>query len=169
MESASFKTEYDNGLTKSGRVFGGILNNIERRKPSYRDDWCGGAIEKKISVTIYMWPIQLSPILAFGGLIGEITNQLSIQETFVDAVFSSVLICYILCRPLIVFGAIGPQWWCLHSIYLVKLCDWIDLPFLPMYSIVGCYSAIIMLLIAIFDLSCYMSWCTEFTDDIFSA
>jgi len=70
------------GLTRTGRLFGGLIDDIKRKAPFYKSDFTDAfAIQSVASVT-FLYFASLSPIITFGGLLGDATeNRLAALES----------------------------------------------------------------------------------------
>ena len=98
------KTRRDAGLVRSGRLFGGLINDIKRKKPHYLSDfrwqnalcwkgywlWCSlrdALSMQSVSTIIFLYFANLAPIVAFGGLLGDATdNRMASIEALVGFV-----------------------------------------------------------------------------------
>ena len=63
------------GLVRTGRLFGGLINDIKRKSPHYLSDFKDGLHSQCISSFLFLYFACLAPIIAFGGLLGEATEQ----------------------------------------------------------------------------------------------
>lgn len=61
-------------LKRTGRLFGGLVNDIKRRYPHYVSDFRDGLSFKCIMTTIFITFACLSPCIAFGGLLGSLSH-----------------------------------------------------------------------------------------------
>ena len=58
-------------LKRTGRIFGGLLNDIKRRYPHYISDMRDALNFKCLMATIFIFFACISPCIAFGGLLGQ--------------------------------------------------------------------------------------------------
>jgi hypothetical protein len=70
-------------------------------------------------------------------------------------------------QPLIVLGGTGPL--LIFTAILYRMCQDLNIPFLPTYAWVGFWTALLTIVLAVTDASCLMRYFTRFTDEIFAA
>ena len=123
------------GLVRTGRWFGGLVDDIKRKKPFYISDFFHAMHPQCISSFMFLYFACLAPIVAFGGLLGEatenriatieslisgnlITNDLNDKDTWhndqspiafsFSGLISGVLFGLFSGQPLILLGSTGP-------------------------------------------------------------
>ncbi len=156
------------GLEYSGRLFGGIIEDVRRRSACYLSDFRDGLASKSASSTLFLLFACLAPAVTFGGIMGlETAGQIGVVEMLVASAFCGII--YALCsgQPLIILGGVGPL--LVFTGILYRLSVDMQLPFLPTYGWVGFWTALLLVMMAITDASCLMRYFTRFTDEIFSA
>ena len=73
------------GLVRTKRFFGGLLNDIKRKKPFYLSDFLHGLHPQCLSSFLFLYFACLAPIVAFGALLGEATeNRIATIESLVS-------------------------------------------------------------------------------------
>ena len=73
------------GLVRSGRIFGGLIDDLKRKKPFYVSDFLHAVHPQCISSFLFMYFACLAPIVAFGGLLGEATeNRIATIESLIS-------------------------------------------------------------------------------------
>ena len=73
------------GLVRSGRIFGGLIDDIKRKKPFYISDFLHALHPQCISSFLFLYFACLAPIVAFGGLLGEATeNRIATIESLIS-------------------------------------------------------------------------------------
>lgn len=60
-----------NPLIRTGRPWGGLINDIKRRYPFYKSDVFDGLNGQCIAASIFMYFAALSAAITFGGLMGN--------------------------------------------------------------------------------------------------
>lgn len=161
-------TETGVGLEYSGRLFGGFIDDIRRRRACYASDFRDGLRSKSLSSTLFLFFACLAPAVTFGGIMGmETENQIGVVEMLVATAFCGIV--YALCsgQPLIILGGVGPL--LVFTGILYRLSSDMQLPFLPTYAWVGFWTGLLLLILSATDASCLMRYFTRFTDEIFSA
>jgi mannitol/fructose-specific phosphotransferase system IIA component (Ntr-type) len=154
-------------LEYSGRLFGGLIDDIRRRSACYASDFREGLRSKSISSTLFLFFACLAPAVTFGGIMGvETAGQIGVVEMLVASAFCGIA--YALCsgQPLIILGGVGPL--LVFTGILYRLSADMGLPFLSTYAWVGYWTALLLLILAVTDASCLMRYFTRFTDEIFS-
>ena len=79
----SMPTEQITGLIRTEKLFGGLINDIKRKKPHYFSDFLTFHYQY-LSSMLFIYFASLAPIIAFGGLMGKATgNRIAIIESLV--------------------------------------------------------------------------------------
>ncbi len=160
--------EAPEGLVYTGRLFGGLIDDVRRRLTHYVSDIRDGLNAKSLSTTIFMFFACLAPAVTFGGIMGAQTGgNIGVVEMLVATAACGIV--YALCsgQPLIILGGVGPL--LVFTAILFRLCGDLQVPFLPAYAWVGFWTALLLVILAATDASCLMRYFTRFTDEIFSA
>ena len=156
------------GLAYSGRLFGGLLADLRRRRPHYLSDFRDGLNGKCAASILFLVLACLAPAVTFGGVMAVQTDgQIGAIEMIVATAACGMI--YAICagQPLIILGGTGPL--LIFTAVLYGLCDDLSIPFLPTYAWVGLWTAALTILLAVTDASCLMRYFSRFTDEIFSA
>ncbi len=156
------------GLAYTGRLFGGLLDDIRRRWPHYAGDLRDGLHPKCLSSTLFLFFACLAPAVTFGGIMADQTGgQIGAVEMIVASAGCGIV--YALCsgQPLIILGGTGPL--LVFTAILYRMCQDLGIPFFPTYAWVGMWSAVLLVILAATDASCLMRYFTRFTDEIFAA
>ncbi|TMS09143.1 Anion exchange protein 2 [Larimichthys crocea] len=66
----------DDPLQRSGRPFGGLIRDVQRRYPKYLSDFKDALNSQCMAAVIFIYFAALSPAITFGGLLGEKTEGL---------------------------------------------------------------------------------------------
>lgn len=61
----------DDPLRRTGRPFGGLIRDIQRRYPKYLSDFRDALNPQCMAAVIFIYFAALSPAITFGGLLGE--------------------------------------------------------------------------------------------------
>jgi mannitol/fructose-specific phosphotransferase system IIA component (Ntr-type) len=156
------------GLTYTGRLGGGLRQDVARRWPHYLSDFRDGLSAKCVGSTLFLFFACLAPAVTFGGVMAFQTDgQIGAVEMIVASAFCGVVFALISGQPLVILGGTGPL--LVFTAILFRLCADLELPFLPSYGWVGLWSAGFLLILAVTDSSCLMRYFTRFTDEIFAA
>jgi hypothetical protein len=183
------KPPIDDPLRKTGRFWGGMINDLKRRLPMYKSDIKDGLNSETLAATLFLyfaglatgrwrwhswvnlnckWNCCFSTAITFGALIGSKTrNLVGISETLVSACFVGVIFHALASQPLVFVGTTGPL--ILFDDALMQFCDSMEINFLTIRLYVGFWLSIIALTMAAFEGSVYVRLFTRFTQEIFSA
>ena len=69
-------------LRRTGRLFGGLINDIKRRYPCYVSDLTDAISFKCVMATIFIFFACISPCIAFGGLLGQCCSLSDVMTVF---------------------------------------------------------------------------------------
>ena len=167
-EDEPARTVEDESLAYTGRLFGGMVQDVRRRWPHYRDDFREGLHFKVVSSTLFLFFACLAPAITFGGVMAIQTDgQIGVIEMILASAVCGVLYAIFSGQPLIILGGTGPL--LVFTAILFRMCGDLQIPFLPTYAWVGLWSMVLLIVMAITDAGCLMRYFTRFTDEIFSA
>uniref|UniRef100_A0A8B9JQP9 Solute carrier family 4 member 7 n=1 Tax=Astyanax mexicanus TaxID=7994 RepID=A0A8B9JQP9_ASTMX len=62
-------------LQRTGRVFGGLVNDVKRKAPFYWSDIVDGLSLQCVASVLFLYCACMSPVITFGGLLGEATRS----------------------------------------------------------------------------------------------
>lgn len=158
----------DDGLRYTGRLFGGITEDIKRKAIHYGSDFRDGLHSKVAGTTLFLYFAAIANAIAFGALTGLYTgNQIGIMEMLVVTAVGGIVFALLGGQPLTILGGTGPI--VIFTGLLYQACEQLNISFLATYAWVGIWSGILLLICAFTDASALMRFFTRFTDEIFSA
>lgn len=158
----------DDGLSRTGRFAGGLINDFKRRLPWYADDFRQGLHTKVLGSTLFLFFACLANAIAFGALTGFMTEgQIGTTEMMIATAVGGVAFALLSGQPLTILGGTGPI--VIFTALLYQTCKSLGLDFLPVYSWVGIWSGLLLIVLAVTDASALMRFFTRFTDEIFAA
>lgn len=64
----------ESGLKFTGKLFGGLINDIKRKAPWYWSDFKDAFALQSVASVFFLYFACLAPIITFGGLLGEATG-----------------------------------------------------------------------------------------------
>ena len=162
------KHEVSEGLQYTGRLFGGLQNDIRRRWPKFTSDFTDGLHVKSVTAVVFLYFACLAPAVTFGGLMYAVTGQqIGATEMLVATAGCGVVFSLLAGQPMIILGGTGPL--LVFTGILYQLCESLQIPFLETYTWVGLWTAVFTLILAATDASCLIRFFTRFTDEIFAA
>eukprot|EP01135_Chromosphaera_perkinsii_P008479 Nk52_evm47s1360 gene=Nk52_evmTU47s1360 len=154
------------GLERTGKLFGGIVNDFRRRFPKYKSDITDGLHSKVFAAVIFLLFACLTPTVTFGALMRKDTGgYVGVSEALLATLINGVIFSIFSCQPLIILGTTGPFLVFTNIIYLIS--ELIDVPFLGLYVWTGLWMGLFCFLIAITDSCVYIGYFTRFSDEIF--
>jgi len=153
------------GLRYTGRLFGGMMEDLRRRGRHYISDFLDGLHSKSFSSTLFLFFACLAPAVTFGGIMAELTgNHIGIVEMIMGTALCGIAYALFAGQPLIILGGTGPL--LIFTMILFELCDHLKIPFLETCAWVGLWTALLLIVLAATDASCLMRYFTRFTDEI---
>ena len=63
------------GLSRTGNMFGGLINDLKRKAPWYWSDFKDAFAIQCVASWIFLYFACLSPIITFGGLLSQVTGK----------------------------------------------------------------------------------------------
>ncbi|HNO80048.1 MAG TPA: PTS sugar transporter subunit IIA [Phycisphaerae bacterium] len=155
-------------LAYSGRPFGGLITDIQRRLPHYVSDFRDGLHPKCIGSTLFLFFACLAPTITFGGVMAVQTGgNIGVVEMLTATAICGMTYALFAGQPLNILGGTGPLLVFISVLY--RLCVDMKIPFLQTYAWVGLWSAGMILVLVATDACCLMRYFTRFTDEIFAA
>ena len=131
----------------------GIRRDLQRRGPRYLRDWTEGLGKKKTyAAASFLYFACLAPIVAFGGLVSAITKgQMGVIEFLVSCGVTGMAYAVFAGQPMTFLGPTGLTLAFITTLY--RFAERYSLPFLPLYACTGLWTALFILLTAVFNLS----------------
>jgi len=155
------------GLVRTKRFFGGLLNDIKRKKPFYLSDFLHGLHPQCLSSFLFLYFACLAPIVAFGALLGEATeNRIATIESLVSGLISGVLFGLFSGQPLILLCSTGPIY--IFEKVLYQMCTDYEWDYLSLRLWIGLWVAVMLCILVAFDLSAYVCYITRYTEELFA-
>ncbi|XP_050700914.1 electroneutral sodium bicarbonate exchanger 1-like isoform X17 [Eriocheir sinensis] len=166
-EEEEMKLREEAGLTRSGRLFGGLVNDIKRKKPWYLSDFKDGISIQTIATTIFIYFACLTPIITFGGLLGEATeNRIAALESLVAGLICGVVYGFFSGQPLTILGSTGPV--LVFETILYDFCKTMAWNYLSFRLWIGLWSGLILMTLVAVDASALVCFITRFTEENFA-
>lgn len=96
------------GLTRTGRLFGGLINDVKRKAPWYLSDFKDGLSFQSIATVFFLYFACLTPIITFGGLLAKATgDNLAGIESLMSGAICGILYGLFSGQPLTIIGSTG--------------------------------------------------------------
>ncbi|CAE7601286.1 Slc4a1 [Symbiodinium natans] len=165
----SLKKDFE-PLEFTGRIGGGLVQDLRRRLPFYVSDWTDAFrmenANKSVTTIVYLFAAALAPAITFGSQFRDGTGgQFGVAEMILSTAISGVICAMFAGQPLALVGPTGP--FLAYTLVCYDLSLAVDLEFLPYYFWVCMWCGLFTILVAIFDLCALMKHITMFTEDIF--
>lgn len=155
------------GLIRTGKIFGGLANDVKRKAPWYWSDFKDSFASQCIASWLFLYFACLTPIITFGGLLGKVTNNnMAAIESLVSGFVCGIGYGFFSGQPLTILGSTGPV--LVFEGILVKFCEDYELNYLEFRLWVGIWVTIILIILVAFDASAYVCFITRFTEENFA-
>uniref|UniRef100_A0A8C4GK14 Anion exchange protein n=1 Tax=Dicentrarchus labrax TaxID=13489 RepID=A0A8C4GK14_DICLA len=170
--SADFakEAEHQSGpeLQRTGRIFGGLVNDIRRKAPFLWSDIRDALSLQCLASVLFLYCACMSPVITFGGLLGEATKgNISAIESLFGASLTGVAYSLFAGQPLTILGSTGPV--LVFEKILFKFCSDYGLCYLSLRTSIGLWTAFLCLLLVATDASSLVCYITRFTEEAFAA
>ncbi|KAK2723290.1 hypothetical protein QYM36_001817 [Artemia franciscana] len=155
------------GLVRTGRIFGGLINDIKRKAPWYLSDFTDAFHVQSIASITFLYFASLSPIITFGGLLGDATeDRLAAIESLIGGCLCGLIFSLFSGQPLSLLNATGPV--LVFETILYNFCKVNDFYYLTVRFWVGAWMGLIMLILCALDISAWVCFITRFTEENFA-
>lgn len=166
-EEEEEKEREESGLKRTGRLFGGLINDIKRKAPWYLSDFKDAIALQSIASVFFLYFACLTPIITFGGLLGSATEQrIAAMESLMSGAVCGILYGLFSGQPLTILGSTGPV--LVFETILYDFCKDHDLDYLSLRLWIGLWTALILLILVAFDASALVCYITRFTEENFA-
>ena len=103
------KVREESGLSRTGRLFGGLINDVKRKLPWLWSDFTDAIAVQCVASWIFLYFACLSPIITFGGLLSDATkNNMAAMESLVSGFVCGIGYGLFSGQPLTILGSTGP-------------------------------------------------------------
>ncbi|KAM4568004.1 sodium bicarbonate cotransporter 3 isoform 2-T2 [Fundulus diaphanus] len=155
-------------LQRTGRIFGGLVNDVRRKAPFYWSDVKDALSLQCLASVLFLYCACMSPVVTFGGLLGEATRgNISAIESLFGASMTGVAYSLFSGQPLTILGSTGPV--LVFEKILFKFCCDYQLSYLSLRTSIGLWTAFLCLLLVATDASSLVCYITRFTEEAFAA
>ncbi|XP_022102508.1 anion exchange protein 3-like isoform X3 [Acanthaster planci] len=152
-------------LRRTGRIFGGLVNDVKRRYPHYWSDITDAFNFQCLAAFVFIYFACLSPAITFGGLLSEKTKKwMGVSEMIVSTSVCGMLFSLFSGQPLVIIGATGPL--LVFEEQMSVFCETIGIELLPFRTWVGFWIFVISIVVVAFEGSILVRYFTRFTEEI---
>ncbi|EAT37256.1 AAEL010738-PA [Aedes aegypti] len=157
----------ESGLSRTGRLFGGLVNDLKRKKPFYLSDFKDGLSLQCVASWIFLYFACLSPIITFGGLLGSATgNNIAAMESLVSGFVCGIGYGLFSGQPLTILGSTGPV--LVFETIVYDFCMRVGWDYLTFRFWIGTWVTIILVILVAIDASALVCYITRFTEENFA-
>lgn len=122
----------------------GIKRDFKMRLPFYKSDIVDGISVQSLAATMFLFFACLAPAVGFGGLYAAATNgAIGTVEMITSTAACGLIYALTAAQPLTIIGSTGPV--LAFVACLAQLANMWKVPFLPLYSWTGLWTAGILL------------------------
>ena len=166
-EEEKYNIRKEAGLVRTGKLFGGLMDDIRRKKPWYMDDFKDALSVQSLASTIFIYFACLAPIVAFGGLLGDATeNRMASIEALVSGLVAGVIFGFCSGQPLTILGLTGPD--LVFETMVYDFCKGLEWDYLSFRVWIGLWVFLILLVLVATDASAFVCYITRFTEESFA-
>uniref|UniRef100_A0A8C5NHG0 Anion exchange protein n=1 Tax=Gouania willdenowi TaxID=441366 RepID=A0A8C5NHG0_GOUWI len=145
-------------LQRTGRWFGGLFLDIKRKAPHYLSDYTDAISLQCVASFLFLYCACMSPVITFGGLLGEATEGPSLTG-IAYSLFAG--------QPLTILGSTGPV--LVFEKILFKFCKEYGLSYLSLRTCIGLWTALLCIFLVATDASSLVCYITRFTEEAFAS
>jgi hypothetical protein len=157
----------DPTLEPSKKLCFGLIQDIKRKSNFYISDFTDSLNLQSVATMLYIYLVSLCSLVAFGGLLGEKTNNLmATMECILAGAACGALFSLFSGQPLNIISATGPVL-ILEGI-IKSLCDQYFIDFMEFRLWIGIWTTILLIILVVFNLSFLVKYITRFTEDCFA-
>ncbi|KAK7112417.1 electroneutral sodium bicarbonate exchanger 1-like isoform X2 [Littorina saxatilis] len=158
----------DPTLVRTGRIFGGLREDIKRKAPWYLSDFKDALSIQCVASFVFLYFACLTPIITFGGLLGDATdNNMAALESILAGSICGVVYALFSGQPLTILGSTGPV--LVFENILNHFCETNHWNYLELRLWVGLWTGVVLIIMVAFDLSALVRYITRFTEESFAA
>ncbi|XP_052747214.1 sodium bicarbonate cotransporter 3 isoform X1 [Bicyclus anynana] len=166
-EEEEARQREESGLARSGRLFGGLLNDLKRKMPWYWSDFKDALALQCIASWIFLYFACLSPIITFGGLLGEATGKnMAAMESLISGFVCGMGYGFFSGQPLTILGSTGPV--LVFETIVFEFCKQIGWNYMSFRFCIGTWTTIILIILVAIDASALVCYITRFTEENFA-
>lgn len=155
------------GLSRTGILFGGLMNDIRRKRPWYWADFKDALSSQCVASWIFLYFACLSPIITFGGLLGQATgNNIAAMESLLSGFICGIGYGFFSGQPLTILGSTGPV--LVFETIVYDFCIKVDWDYMTFRFWIGTWITIILVVLVAIDASALVCYITRFTEENFA-
>ncbi|XP_072229077.1 solute carrier family 4 member 1b (Diego blood group) isoform X2 [Leuresthes tenuis] len=154
-------------LSRTGRPFGGMMRDIQRRYQYYKSDITDALNSQVLAAIIFIYFAALSPAITFGGLLADkVDNMMGVPELLISTSIQGIIFCFVAAQPILVIGFSGPL--LVFEEAFFAFCKSQGIEYIVGRVWVGVWLVIIVVVIVACEGSFLVRFISRFTQEIFS-
>lgn len=166
-EAIEQKLREESGLSRTGKLFGGLINDVKRKIPWYLSDIKDALSLQCVASWIFLYFACLSPIITFGGLLSEATGKnMAAMESLVSGFVCGMGYGFFSGQPLTILGSTGPV--LVFETIVYDFCLEMGWDYLSLRFWIGTWISLILLVLVAIDASALVCYITRFTEENFA-
>ncbi|NXL38630.1 S4A4 protein, partial [Glaucidium brasilianum] len=155
-------------LERTGRLFGGLLQDIRRKAPWYGSDFSDALHPQCLSAVLYIYLATVTNAITFGGMLGDATeNMQGVLESFLGTAFAGFIFCLFSGQPLTILSSTGPV--LVFERLLFSFSQHHSLSYLEFRLWIGLWVAFFGVVLVATEASHLVRYFTRFTEEEFCA
>ncbi|KFM08069.1 Electrogenic sodium bicarbonate cotransporter 1, partial [Aptenodytes forsteri] len=155
-------------LERTGRLFGGLLQDIRRKVPWYGSDFSDALHPQCLSAVLYIYLATVTNAITFGGMLGDATaNMQGVLESFLGTAFAGSIFCLFSGQPLTILSSTGPV--LVFERLLFSFSQDHSLDYLEFRLWIGLWVAFFGMVLVATEASHLVRYFTRFTEEGFCA
>ncbi|NXF37198.1 S4A4 protein, partial [Nyctibius bracteatus] len=155
-------------LERTGRLFGGLLQDIRRKAPWYGSDFSDALHPQCLSAVLYIYLATVTNAITFGGMLGDATaNMQGVLESFLGTAFAGSIFCLFSGQPLTILSSTGPVLVFEHLLFSFSQDH--NLDYLEFRLWIGLWVAFFGMVLVATEASHLVRYFTRFTEEGFCA
>ncbi|XP_068960476.1 anion exchange protein 4 [Petaurus breviceps papuanus] len=155
-------------LLRTGRLFGGLVQDIKRKAPWYLSDFSDALNVQSFPVILYIYLATITNAITFGGLLGDVTDNIQgVLESFLGTAVAGSIFCLFAGQPLTILSSTGPVLVFERILFAFSRDHGLD--YLPFRLWVGIWVAFFCLVLVATEASVLVRHFTRFTEEGFCA
>ncbi|XP_074011913.1 anion exchange protein 4 [Numenius arquata] len=155
-------------LERTGRLFGGLLQDIRRKAPWYGSDFSDALHPQCLSAVLYIYLATVTNAITFGGMLGDATaNMQGVLESFLGTAFAGSVFCLFSGQPLTILSSTGPV--LVFERLLFSFSQEHSLDYLEFRLWIGLWVAFFGMVLVATEASHLVRYFTRFTEEGFCA
>ncbi|KAM6408772.1 anion exchange protein 4 [Rhynochetos jubatus] len=155
-------------LERTGRLFGGLLQDIRRKAPWYCSDFSDALHPQCLSAVLYIYLATVTNAITFGVMLGDATaNMQGVLESFLGTAFAGSVFCLFSGQPLTILSSTGPV--LVFERFLFSFSQHYSLDYLEFRLWIGLWVAFFGVVLVATEASHLVRYFTRFTEEGFCA